>query len=302
MSDLFIDAGQSGVRTRVGHVNLPELPGVRSNSSILPQLADAARRGVAVSTEPATRVAIGSTALRSTSTAAEILDMVADVGITDVALAHDSVTSHLGALRGQRGAIVAAGTGTVAFAIGATAVARVDGWGNIIDDAGSGYWIGRSGISAVLRAHDGRGPATALTPIVEEEFPDVEAAYLDIQADPGYVRRVASYAKAVADLAATDPVCADIIDRAATELANSAITALRRVGEDVAASTLVSVQGKIFLSQRLRTRFEQLIDDAIPGAQSVPPQGDGLDGVSMLFSLPDDSPLRAMVSYASVQA
>jgi len=297
-----MDAGQSGVRTRLGDVALPELPGVRTSLPVVPQLADAARLALtAGGTAPAMvadRLAVGTTALRGTSTAGELLALVADLGIRQVCLAHDSVTSHLGALRGQRGAIVASGTGVVAYAIGEAAVARVDGWGNIIGDAGSGFWIGRAGMVAVLRAHDGRGPATALTAFVEAEFPDVEAAYLDLQNDPGYVRRVAAYAKTVADLAATDAVCADIIDQAATELAHSAIVALRRVGEDVAPTTLVSIQGKIFLSERLRTRFVQLISEAIPGAQFVPPLGDGLDGASLLFDLPEDSPLRARVSYA----
>jgi N-acetylglucosamine kinase-like BadF-type ATPase len=33
-------------------------------------------------------------------------------------------------------------------------------------DAGSGYWLGRAALDAVMRAHDGRGPATALTEVV----------------------------------------------------------------------------------------------------------------------------------------
>jgi len=293
-----MDAGQSGVRTRLDGAALPELPGVRTSSPVLPQLADAARQALTASDSRADALAVGTTALRGNSTAAELLALVADLGIEHVSLAHDSVTSHLGALRGQRGAIVASGTGSVAFAIGVSSVARVDGWGNIIGDAGSGFWIGRAGIVAVMRAHDGRGPATMLSPAVEAEFPDLEAAYLDLQNDLGYVRRVASYAKTVAELAASDAVCAAIIDQAAAELAHSALISLRRVGEDAAPTTLVSIQGKIFLNDRLRTRFDQLIRDALPGASFVPPLGDGLDGASMLFDLPDASPLRAMVSYA----
>jgi len=297
-----MDGGQSGVRTRLGDVDLPELPGVRTSSPVIPQLADAARlaltAGGTAALMPADGLAVGTTALRGTSTAGELLALVEDLGIRRVCLAHDSVTSHLGALHGQRGAIVASGTGVVAFAIGEAAVARVDGWGNIIGDAGSGFWIGRAGMVAVLRAHDGRGPATALSAYVEEEFPDVEAAYLDLQNDPGYVRRVAAYAKTVATLAATDEVCAGIIDQAAAELAHSAIVALQRVGEDKAPTTLVSIQGKIFLNDRLRTRFNELVGQAIPGARSVPPMGNGLDGASLLFDLPEDSPLRAWVSYA----
>jgi len=297
---LFMDVGQSGVRTRLGGTTLPELPGVHTNLPVVPQLAAAARAALTGRDARVIGLAVGSTGLRGTSTAAELLGLVADLGITQVALAHDSVTSHLGALRGQRGAIVAAGTGCVAFAVGATSVARVDGWGNIVSDAGSGFWIGRAGLEAVLRAHDGRSPATALTPIVAQDFPNIEDAYLDIQNDPGYVKRVAAYCKIVATLADSDAVCAAIVDQAAAQLAQSAIVALRRVGEDGAPSTILSIQGKVFNCIRLRDRFEALVHDAIPGAVAVAPQGDGLDGASMLFDLPANSPLRARVSYAGV--
>jgi len=301
--DLTIDAGQSGVRLRLlagpgETATLPELPGVRTNQPILPQLAEAAATALRNAHASADSLAVGTTALRPQSTADELAGLVADLGIRRVALAHDSVTSHLGALRGQRGAIVAAGTGVVAFAIGKAAVARVDGWGNIIGDAGSGFWIGRAGLDAVMRAHDGRGPTTALTGVATADFPDIEAAYLDLQNDPGAVARIASYSKIVAGLAASDAVCAGIIDQAAAELANSAIVALRRVGEDAVPETLVSLQGKVFLDPRLRAGFEAALARAVPGASVVPPQGDGLDGAAMLFGLPDDSPLRAHVSYA----
>lgn len=293
-----MDAGQSGVRVRIGATILPELPGVRTGHPVVPQLAEAARQAIVLAGATVGRLAIGSTGLRGTASASELLDLVADSGISRVALAHDSLTSHLGALGGQRGVVVAAGTGCVTFAVGATGVARVDGWGNIVGDAGSGFWIGRAGFDAVLRAHDGRGPATALAEIVMADFPDIEAAYLDIQNDPGYVSRVAAYAKVVAELADTDPVCAGIIDAAADELANSAVVALRRVGEDQCPSTMVGTIGKVFLSARLRSRFADLVQAVIPGAVLTTPLGDALDGASQLFNLPADSPLRAHVSYA----
>jgi N-acetylglucosamine kinase-like BadF-type ATPase len=38
--------------------------------------------------------------------------------------------------------------------------ARAGGWGHMVGDEGSGYWIGREAVAAVMRASDGRGPAT----------------------------------------------------------------------------------------------------------------------------------------------
>ena len=48
--------------------------------------------------------------------------------------------------------------------------ARSGGWGYVLGDEGSGYWIGRSALRAVLREADERGPKTALTPLLLEHF------------------------------------------------------------------------------------------------------------------------------------
>ncbi|MDT3318074.1 hypothetical protein Q9S71_14695 [Microbacterium sp. KSW4-11] len=44
------------------------------------------------------------------------------------------------------------------LAVGDRDTARVDGWGWTMGDAGSGFWIGREALTAVMRAHDHRGP------------------------------------------------------------------------------------------------------------------------------------------------
>src|SRR6478735_8206689 len=55
----------------------------------------------------------------------------------------------------------------IAYGVNARGVAaRSGGWGPILADEGSGYWIGRRALAAVMRHADGRGPRTALTPMV----------------------------------------------------------------------------------------------------------------------------------------
>ena len=69
------------------------------------------------------------------------------------------------------GVVVIAGTGSIAYGRNAhDEAARAGGWGYILADEGSGFWIGRQALRAVVRAADGRGPATALTPLVLEFF------------------------------------------------------------------------------------------------------------------------------------
>ena len=73
-----------------------------------------------------------------------------------------------GRARGRRagapGVVIIAGTGSIAYGRNARSeAARAGGWGYMLGDEGSGYWIGRAALRAVLRDADRRGPATALT-------------------------------------------------------------------------------------------------------------------------------------------
>src|SRR5262245_33895709 len=66
-----------------------------------------------------------------------------------------------------RGVGFLAGTGWTAYGgDGAGHAARAGGWGHILGDEGSGFWIGRRALAAVMRQSDGRGPTTRLTGLI----------------------------------------------------------------------------------------------------------------------------------------
>jgi hypothetical protein len=76
---------------------------------------------------------------------------------------HDSVIAIYAATLGRPGIVVNAGTGSFAAGIGADGrTIRAGGWGNIIDDEGSAYDIGKLAIRAALRALDGAERKTAI--------------------------------------------------------------------------------------------------------------------------------------------
>jgi N-acetylglucosamine kinase-like BadF-type ATPase len=67
----------------------------------------------------------------------------------------------------QPGVVVIAGTGSIAYGRNdRNQAARAGGWGYVLGDEGSGYWIGRAALRAVLREADRRGPATQLTTLL----------------------------------------------------------------------------------------------------------------------------------------
>lgn len=83
----------------------------------------------------------------------------------------DARTALEGAFNGGAGIILIAGTGSIAFGKdGKGFVHRVGGWGRVLGDEGSGYFLGRLGLTAVTRHVDGRGDKTSLTVMIAQQF------------------------------------------------------------------------------------------------------------------------------------
>ena len=293
---LALDGGQSGMRTLTQDADGirpgPEFTGIRSDQSLLPQLRD-----IVLSVLDGGRadvVALGVSGLGERDSAAELKSMLGSL-VGTVLLAHDATTSFLGALGPREGAVVASGTGAVTLAVGPSRVRRIDGWGHLLGDAGSGFWIGREALTAVLRAHDGRGAPTALSELAVEEFGDLSQLYLQIQSDPGRVARIASWARRVAELARTDPECARISREAGAQLASSVATGLVGVDADPVASTV----GNVFRNPLVASSFADHLADRVPGVLILPAAGTGLDGAATLPRVVPGSALEALVDRAS---
>lgn len=144
-----------------------------------------------------------------------------------VAIINDALAAHAGAFAGSAGTMLIAGTGAVVFAVDETgAVKQVDGWGPWLGDEGSGQWLGRHGLLAALRAHDARGPHTAL-------LSDAAAITGDVASLPHWVsetgtpaRQLGSFAPTVIERASGgDAVAVDLVERAAGLLADTCAAA-----------------------------------------------------------------------------
>lgn len=97
-----------------------------------------------------------------------------DMVLNDVMVTSDAQLAVEGAFEGGHGIVMIVGTGSIA--IGKTQkdkFVRCGGWGIELDDEGSGAWIGREGLTAVVRAIDGRGKKTILNEIFAEINPTI---------------------------------------------------------------------------------------------------------------------------------
>ncbi|MFJ8808296.1 N-acetylglucosamine kinase [Streptomyces sp. NPDC102490] len=198
-----------------------------------------------------------------------------ELGVGTVALAADAVTAYVGALGPRAGAVVAAGTGLIAVGTDLSRWRRADGWGHLLGDCGSGAWIGRAGLEAALRAHDGRaGGSAPLLARAEERFGP--AAGLPGQVYPRSDRPavLASFAPEVAACAAADPVAAEILRAAARHLAESAAAVCPAEGEPLVAVT----GGLRRLGDPLLAPLAAELAKRLPRARWTTAEGDPLDG------------------------
>jgi N-acetylglucosamine kinase-like BadF-type ATPase len=155
-----------------------------------------------------------------------------------VLVVNDALIGLVAGARDEPGIAINAGTGSIVYGRNAAfEAARAGGWGHMIGDEGSGYWIGRESLAAVMRASDGRGPETQLTAEIlahfnvddESRLPrivyDREMPRVSVAALGPITQRVAEQGDAVATR---------ILERAAEELvlaARSVATRLEMRGD-----------------------------------------------------------------------
>ncbi|MFG3496328.1 N-acetylglucosamine kinase [Streptomyces sp. NPDC047928] len=198
------------------------------------------------------------------------------LGVRRLALAADAVTAYAGALGQCPGAVVAAGTGLIALGTDLSRWRRADGWGHLLGDCGSGAWIGRAGLDAALRAHDGRrGGSTALLARAEALFGPVSGLPGQLYPRTDRPAVLASFAPEVARCADRDPVSAEILARAARHIAEAAVAVHPKSGD---AGRVALTGGLLKLGEPLLVPLRAEFERQLPYGRPVSAAGDPLSG------------------------
>jgi N-acetylglucosamine kinase-like BadF-type ATPase len=167
------------------------------------------------------------------------------------------------------GVVLIAGTGSIAFGVNEEGyAARAGGWGYVLGDEGSGYWIGRKALISVVRETDGRGPRTRLTSLVLEYFglPHPNGLVREIY-DKGLHRQAIAALGPVVERARSegDVVAAEILRLASLELTRASATVIERL----------QMRGKTFqmvLSGSMFRLIPWLVDDVTSRLAEVAPR------------------------------
>lgn len=137
------------------------------------------------------------------------------------------------ALGERYGLLILSGTGSNVYAVNREGQsAQVGGWGYLLGDEGSGYWIGMQALKAMVHHADGSGHGTRLTDEILTrlglDHPKNLIAWIY---QSNRHRDIAGLASVVLELASGvgDSIALSIIERAAHELKAQADTALKRL-------------------------------------------------------------------------
>ncbi|MCM0649025.1 transcriptional regulator [Clostridium swellfunianum] len=86
-------------------------------------------------------------------------------------ITNDAVTALYGGVGGSEGVILISGTGSICYGRNNEGDAkRAGGWGHLIGDEGSGYYIGINAINKIARSFDGIEEKTIITDLILEHL------------------------------------------------------------------------------------------------------------------------------------
>lgn len=178
---------------------------------------------------------------------------------------HDAPIAHAGALGGEPGVVVVAGTGSVAYAVARDGRTRTTGgWGYLFGDEGSAFWIAHTYVSRAIEDEADAQPALA---------------YFGVASLRELVRAFYSGAITRERFASFAPVALardDIAEEAARELARLAKSAV------IERPCAIAFVGGLTRDPRFAARVHDATRAALPDCSLVEPVADPAEGALIL--------------------
>jgi N-acetylglucosamine kinase-like BadF-type ATPase len=293
-----IDGGQSSTVAAIGDETRVLGRGAGPPADLVGEPRDSPRRRAAL--EAALDAALDAAGLPRDARFSEVVAGISgfDAGVSTLfdlgaraertRVVHDSEIAHAGALDGEAGIIVIAGTGSVALgnAEAGEAFVRAGGWGYFFGDEGSATWIARVALRRAMARWD-RGEASLLRERALAFYGTHSLRALQHAFAHGDLTRPALAAFARDVLAAAeegDHDARDVRAAAAGELADLAATVERHFPR--AAMCLVSYAGGLFEDANFADAFGEALQRAVPQADLLDPAHDPAEGALAMARRP----------------
>ncbi len=202
-----------------------------------------------------------------------------NIAITNFHVESDARIALEGAFAGKPGSILIAGTGSIMFGKDADKnIHRVGGFGRILGDEGSGFHIGRAGLSAIAKSFDGRNATTLLTELVKEKFNISDSTQLinEIYKNSFDIPQVAPLVIEAATK--DDEICKKILNTEVGELVQHINAMKEKINEDVLSISLIggTITTDNYYANLFRAKVKEIADVKIVDAELPPEIGAAL--------------------------
>lgn len=187
-----------------------------------------------------------------------------------VGVHHDIHIALAGGLMGEPGIALIAGTGSSCYGRNADGQEwRAGGWGHLLADEGSGYWLGLNAMRCAVNAHDGRGPATALLETIVNTLalPHINDIMHRLYGRGMSRAEIAALAPQVIETAQNgDQVANNLLEQAARDLVHCVVTVARHL--DMAeACNLILIGGLMGVENGVVRPLTALLREQLPACQ-----------------------------------
>jgi len=172
-----------------------------------------------------------------------------------------------GAFSGKPGSILIAGTGSIMFGKDAKGnLHRVGGFGRILGDEGSGFKIGRAGLSEVAKSYDNRNSGTILTQLLKDKFGISDSTELinEVYKNNFDIPTVAPLVIKAAEM--NDELCVDILNTEVDGLVKHITSMQNKINED---TLFVSLIGGTITTDNYFAKLFRAEADKIPNVKIV---------------------------------
>jgi glucosamine kinase len=218
--------------------------------------------------------------LLTSDNALEQAGVAAEGDLPSWVVVNDVVGAWAAATGAAPGVGVISGTGSNVLGVGqGWRTWRAGGWGQVLGDEGSGYWLAVHSIRAALSERDGSGPPTGLSAAAVRFFDveSIESLAMQVYTKPLSKGELARFASEAAHLANEgDAVARSLYERAARELGAQVNAAIRETGLEgefpVGLIGSAFKAGAVFV-EPLSSVIRELAPEARIGAVAMPPVG-----------------------------
>jgi len=216
---------------------------------------------------------------------------------------HDCRAALAGGLSGRSGIVLIAGTGTSCYGRNPAGESwRAGGWGPLIDDEGSGYWLGIQAMRAAVRDYDGRDKPTRLSAMVQQALglADLNDLMNRLYAAGMSRTEIAGLAPVVfAAAEASDPAAGALIRAGCQAMAECVAAAARRLGLERGPVELAVTGGLTRAGAAFFAPLEAAVTRRLAGCRVLPAElppalGAGLLGLQMLGIAPSAALIKRL--------